>query len=103
VNLDTGASEWMTIPPSVQPRLRWVAPPEPGRMTFNNQTGATRVLEGRLGDTLRFGDLVIESPLVYVNTDAQDAWLGAAAMASAAWTFDPRQRRVQVTVARPSR
>lgn len=99
LNLDTGASEWMTVPPTWQTRLRWRAPPTPGRTTFNNQTGRTRVLEGYLADTLRFGELVIPSPLVYVNPDAEDAWLGAAAMASAVWTFDPQQRRVRISVA----
>lgn len=103
VNLDTGASEWMTVPPALQPRLRWVAAPLPGRTTFNNQTGSTQVLEGHLADTVRFGELTIMSPLVYVNPDAEDAWLGAAAMAGAVWTFDPRHRRVRVTTAAPGR
>lgn len=103
VNLDTGATEWMTVPPSWQSRLRWAVAPVPGRTTFNNQTGSTQVLEGRLADTLRFGELAIISPLVYVNPDADDAWLGAAAMAGAVWTFDPRQRRVQVRKAVPDR
>jgi predicted aspartyl protease len=98
VNLDTGASEWMTIPPDLQSRLRWQAPPAPGRMTSNNQTGDTRVLEGHLAGTLRFGELKIASPLIYVNPDAAHPWLGAAAMAGAVWTFDPRRQRVQVTV-----
>ena len=97
VNLDTGASEWMTVPPDLQSRLRWLATPAPGRMTFNNQTGHTRVDEGHLADTLRFGELVVESPLVYVNPVAEDAWLGAAAMQYAVWTFDPAHQRVQVT------
>ncbi|MGH7571437.1 MAG: aspartyl protease family protein [Gemmatimonadota bacterium] len=99
VNLDTGAAEWMTVPPSWMSRLRWVAAPVPGRTTFNNQSGSTQVLEGRLADTLRLGELTIMAPLVYVNPDAEDAWLGAAAMAGAIWTFDPRQRRVQVRTA----
>ena len=99
LNLDTGASEWMTVPPSWQSSLPWEAVPVPGRRTFNNQTGSTQVLEGRLAGTLRFGELTIISPLVYVNPDAEDAWLGAAAMAGAVWTFDPQQRRVQVRTA----
>ncbi len=37
VNLDTGASEWMTVPTSWQSRLRWVAAPVPGRTTLNNR------------------------------------------------------------------
>ena len=65
---------------------------------MNNQTGRTKVLEGRLAENLRFGALEIPSMLVYVNPDADDAWLGAAAMRLAAWTFDPRQQRVRVTV-----
>ncbi len=101
VNLDTGAAELMTVPPSWQARLRWAAPPVPGRTTFNNQTGRTQVLEGRRADSLRFGDLTIMSPLVYVNPDAEDAWLGAAAMAGAVWTFDPQQLRVQVRAPSP--
>ncbi|MFN2315115.1 MAG: aspartyl protease family protein [Gemmatimonadales bacterium] len=101
MNVNTGAAEVMTVPPSWQPRVRWAAAAVPGRATFNNQTGRTQVLEGRLADTLRFGELTILSPLVYVNPDAEDAWLGAAAMAGAVWTFDPRQRRVEVRVPRP--
>jgi hypothetical protein len=97
VNLDTGASEWMTVPPALQSRLRWLAPPVPGRTTFNNQTGSMQVFEGHLADTLRLGELVIPSPLVYINPDAEDAWLGAAAMMRAVWTFDPQQRRLKVT------
>jgi hypothetical protein len=97
VNLNTGASEWMTISPQLQPRLRWVAPPAPGRTVSNNQTGRTRVLEGHLADTLRFAGFEAASPLVYVNQDAEDAWLGAEAMSGASWTLDPRRLRVQVT------
>lgn len=98
VNLDTGAREYMTVPPSLRSGLRWLTPPTPGRMTSNNQTGQARVDEGRLADTLQLGDLVIETPLVYVNPDAEDAWIGAAAMRHAVWTFAPEHRRVQVTV-----
>ena len=98
LNLDTGATEWMTVPPAQQADLRWLAPPAPGRTVANNQTGPARVLEGYLADTLRFGALVIASPLVYVNPDADDAWLGAAAMRGVVWVFDPLQRRVQVTL-----
>ena len=103
VNLDTGATEWMTVPPALQDRLHWAAPPIPGRTTFNNQTGSTRVLEGHLVDSLRFGEFVVASPLVYVNPDAEEPWLGAAAMASAVWTFDPARRRVEVRTPAPDR
>ncbi|MGH2567352.1 MAG: hypothetical protein ACRDGA_03365 [Bacteroidota bacterium] len=97
LNLDTGATEVMTIPVQMQSHLRWVTPPKPGRSVFNNQTGRIQVLEGHLIDTLRFGELEIKSPLVYVNPDAEDAWLGAGALINTVWVFDPKQQRVQVT------
>jgi predicted aspartyl protease len=96
VNLDTGANEWMTIPPSLRNQLRWQSGPDSGRRVTNNQTGAARVLEGRLVDTLRVGELTVPSPLVYVNPDAETAWLGAAAMNRAVWIFDPARLRVQI-------
>jgi hypothetical protein len=98
LNLDTGAAEVMTMPLSWQPRFKWAVAPVPGRTTYNNQTGQTRVLEGRLADTLQLGELTIRLPLVYLNPDAENAWLGAGAMASAVWTFDPRNRRLKVRV-----
>jgi hypothetical protein len=96
VNLDTGASESLTIPPALQARLRWADPPAEGRLTHNNQTGATRVLEGRLVDPVRLGSAVLSVPAVYVNPDADHAWLGAQAMQGRMWTFDPERRRLEV-------
>jgi hypothetical protein len=98
VNLDTGAGEVMTIPPAWQSRFRWAAAPVPGRTTSNNQTGRVQVLEGSLLDTVRLGELTIATPLVYLNPDAENAWLGAAAMTGAVWTFDPGNRRLEVRV-----
>jgi hypothetical protein len=103
LNLDTGATEWVTIPPRLQSRLRWLKPPAPGRTVTNNQTGRIRILEAHLAGTLRLGPLEIPEPLVYINPDADDAWLGAAAMSRAVWTFDPRQLRVKVTVPKQQR
>jgi hypothetical protein len=103
VNLDTGASEWMTIPPALQARLRWKAEPAPGRSVSNNQTGSTQVLEGRLAGSLRLGPLEIPSPLIYVNPDAEGPWLGAAAMNQAVWTFDPPHKRLEITMAKAPR
>jgi hypothetical protein len=96
VNLDTGASESLTVPPALQARLRWADPPAEGRMTYNNQTGATRVLEGRLVDTVRLGSVVLSVPAVYVNPDANHSWLGAQAMGGRIWTFDTERRRLEV-------
>ncbi|HWL40293.1 MAG TPA: retropepsin-like aspartic protease [Gemmatimonadaceae bacterium] len=98
LNLDTGAAEEMTVPPTMEDRLRWLTAPILGRVTVNNQTGRTRVREGRLADTLRIGSFKLASPLVFVNPAAEDSWLGAAAINRARWTFDPGQRRVQIDV-----
>jgi hypothetical protein len=96
LNLDTGAAEVMTVPSALESRLRWQAPPTAGRATFNNQTGRTVVREGRLADTVRVGHFTLAQPLVFINPDAEDAWLGAASMNRGRWTFDPRQRRLQI-------
>jgi hypothetical protein len=64
--------------------------------TFNTQTGRTVVREGRLADTVRVGDFAVPEPLVFVNPNAEDAWLGAAAMNRGRGTFDPRQRRLLI-------
>jgi hypothetical protein len=97
VNLDTGASEWLTIPPRLQERLRWAGPVRPGRMTTNNQTGQQRVHEGTLLDPLRIGPLVLNDVLVYINPDADGPWLGSSAMQHARWSFDPRNQRLRIT------
>jgi len=98
VYLDTGASEWMTVPPRVEAGLRWLTPPTPGPSVYNNQTGRTQVRAGRLADTLTLGVFRVASPLVYVNTSADDPWIGAAAMNRAAWTFDPAHQRLEITM-----
>jgi hypothetical protein len=99
VNLDTGARECMTIPPALVDRVAWTAPPAPGPVLTNNQTGAVQVLAGHAAGAAVLGPLRIERPLVYVNRDADHAWLGAACMNGAAWTFDPERRLVRVALA----
>jgi len=98
MNLDTGASDRMTVPSRLQSALRWRAPPAPGRTVINNQIGRTQVREGCLADTVRVGPLEIPDPLVYVNPAVDDAWLGAAAMNRAVWDFDPAARRLRITL-----
>ena len=98
VILDTGASEWMTIPPMLQDSLSWATAPRPGPEVWNNQTGSTRVLVGQPVGTLAFGALRVPSPCIYVNPDAETAWLGSSVMRWAAWTFDPTSQRVEVSV-----
>jgi len=99
VNLDTGARECMTIPPALVDQVAWTAPPVPGPVLTNNQTGAVRVLAGHAAGVVALGPLRIDRPLVYVNRDAEHAWLGAACMNDAAWTFDPERRLVRIELA----
>jgi predicted aspartyl protease len=96
VNLDTGATEWMTIPPGLRDKLRWRGPVVPGRITSNNQTGPQQVEEGRLRDTVRIGPLAYAEMLVYINPNADGSWVGSAAMQDAIWTFDPPNRRLAI-------
>jgi len=96
VNLDTGATEWLTVPPALRDSVPWRGPLEQGPTLTNNQTGSVRVLRGTLGAPLRLGPLVLNDLVVYVNPDADGPWLGSAAMQSAAWTFAPTQGRLEI-------
>ena len=96
LDLDTGAQEYMTVPPSVQGRLPWKGGLEPGPELTNNQTGTTRVLRGHLKVAPQLGSVPLPVAEVYVNPDAEDSWIGSAAMQGAAWTFDPANRRLEV-------
>jgi hypothetical protein len=96
LNLDTGAKEWMTIPPALADELAWETKPAAGRDVWNNQTGTTQVLEGRPKGDLALGPLTVPAPLVYVNPDAEQAWVGSSVMRSAVWIFDPQHRRLRV-------
>lgn len=96
LNLDTGAKEWMTMPPALANELAWKSKPASGRNVWNNQTGATQVLEGRPRGNLTLGPLTIPAPLVYVNPDAEHAWVGSSLMQCGVWTFDPQHRYLRV-------
>lgn len=101
LNLDSGAAEWMTIPPGLVSRVKWASPPAPGRRVYNEQTGATQVLEGRAAGKLVLGPLELEEPLIYVNADAEYSWLGSSAMQGAIWTFDPANSRLRIELPPP--
>jgi hypothetical protein len=97
-NLDTGASEWFTLPPALRDSIRWSESPAPGPLVSNNQAGSTTVLIGRSLDSLSVGPLRLSAPPVYVNPDADTAWLGSASMRFARWTFDVVNERVEIVV-----
>jgi hypothetical protein len=95
-NLNTGASEWFTLPLALRDRISWKRPPTAGPIVSNNQTGARRVLSGRASDPLWVGPLGIGLIDIYVNADADTPWLGSAYMRLARWTFDPVNQRVEI-------
>lgn len=99
LNFDTGAAEWMTVPLAWRDSLRWEAEPSGGPTVSNNQTGATRVLVARLKAPLRLGDVTIERPRVYLNPDADGAWLGSGLLQHFTLTFDTRHGRVKLAPA----
>ena len=96
LNFDTGAAEWMTVPLAWKDSLRWEAEPSAGPTVTNNQTGAVRVLVARLAAPLRLGDFVIERVPVYLNPDADGAWLGSGLLQHFTLTFDTRRGRVRL-------
>lgn len=99
LNFDTGAAEWMTVPLAWRDSLRWETEPSGGPTVSNNQTGATRVLVARLQAPLRIGDVIVERASVYLNPDADGAWLGSGLLQHFTLTFDTRHGRVKLVPA----
>ena len=95
LNFDTGATNWIVMPPSMADSLR-VSTPRPGPVLFNNQTGAVRVEIARLDGVLEFGRYRIERPIVFLDPEVEDAWLGAALLAEYVLDFDPARSRVRI-------
>lgn len=96
LNLDTGAAEWMTVPLAWKDSLRWEAEPSLGPTVTNNQTGDARVLVARLAAPLRLGGFVIERAPVYLNPDADSAWLGSGLLQHFTLTFDTQRGRLKL-------
>jgi predicted aspartyl protease len=96
LNFDTGATNWIVMPPSMADSLRWMTTPRPGPVLFNNQTGAIRATIARLDGALEFGRYRIERPVVFLDPAVEDAWLGAALLAHYALDFDPARSRVRI-------
>lgn len=96
LNFDTGATNWIVMPPSMADSLKWVSSPRPGPVLFNNQTGAVRVEIARLDGALEFGRYRIDRPVVFLDPEVEDAWLGAALLADYVLEFDPARARVRI-------
>ena len=96
LNFDTGATNWIVMPPSMADSLKWVSSPRPGPVLFNNQTGAVRVEIARLDGALEFGRYRIDRPVVFLDPEVEDAWLGAALLADYVLDFDPARARVRI-------
>jgi hypothetical protein len=94
LNLDTGAAEWMTVPPAWRSRFEWLEAPTPGPLTWNNQTGSQQVERGRLAAPLEIGAHRFEHVEVWLNPDAEDGWLGSRLLQDVALVVDGANRRV---------
>jgi hypothetical protein len=95
-NLDTGASEWFTIPPGFRDSIRFTGPFSAGPTVSNNQYGRSQVLTGRTMDSVSIGSFQLPPTVVYLNPEADTPWLGSSAMRFARWTLDPVNRRVEI-------
>lgn len=96
LNLDTGASEFMTMPLTWKDRFAWSNTPAPGPTLTNNQTGSIDVLQAELSTALRLGDIEMDSVPVFLNADAEDAWLGSAALQDRSISFRPDRMMVVI-------
>jgi predicted aspartyl protease len=96
LNFDTGATNWIVMPPSMADSLDWISDPRPGPLLFNNQTGAVRNTIARLDGVVEFGRYRIERPVVFFDPEVEDAWLGAALLADYVLGFDPLRSRVRI-------
>lgn len=101
-NLDTGATDSITVPAAWEAWLPIEGEPEPGPTLYNEQTGAHAVRIARLAADLRVGDLVLEQPRVYLNPTVEDAWLGSGILQDYVVSMDPQARRVRLTRPHPS-
>jgi hypothetical protein len=96
LNLDTGATNWIVFPEAWISWLPLVAPPVPGPVLFNNQTGATRNRIGQLAVDLVVGPHVIRRPVIFFDPEVDDAWLGSALLADSRVELDTRAHRARI-------
>ena len=70
--------------------------PNRGPLLFNNQTGAVRNKVARLDGVVEFGRYRIERPVVLLDPEVEDVWLGAALLADYTLDFDPVRSRLRI-------
>lgn len=100
-NLDTGATDSITVPAPWETWLPIEGEPEPGPTLHNEQTGAHAVRVARLAVDLRVGDLLLERPRVYLNPTVEDAWIGSGILQYYVVSMDPEALRVRLTRPHP--
>ena len=98
LNLDTGASNWITLPGYLADSLPLLGPPAPGPLLWNNQTGSKRVDVARLDGDLSFGRYRLPNPVVYFDDTVDDAWIGAALLRDGAVRIDPASRNLELAL-----
>lgn len=101
LSLDTGATNHIVFPAFMADSLPLEAPPVPGPVLYNEQTGAVRNLVGRLTQDLVVGGHVIERPVVLFDPSVEDAWLGSAILVDARLELDTERQVLRLTAAAP--
>lgn len=96
LNLDTGATNWIVFPEAWVSWLPLAAPPVDGPMLHNNQTGVSRNRIAQLAVDLVVGAHVIRRPVVFLEPEVDDAWLGSALLSDSRIELDTRTQRVRI-------
>ncbi len=101
LNLDTGAANHIVFPAFMVDSLPLEAPPVPGPVLYNEQTGPVRNLVGRLAEDLVVGGHVIERPVVLFDPEVEDAWLGSAILVGARLELDTERQVLRLAATAP--
>lgn len=96
-NFDTGATNWIVMPPAMAGAIDWATPFRSGPTLYNNQTGAVRVEIARLDGDVTFGRYRVPRPVVFMDPAVEDAWFGTGLLADYVLEFDPAHRRLRIT------
>lgn len=96
-NFDTGATNWIVMPPAMVDAFDWATPWRPGPTLYNEQIGAVRVEIAQLDADVRFGRYRVRRPVVFLDPEVEDAWFGAGLLADYALEFDTVHDRLRIT------
>jgi hypothetical protein len=98
--LDTGASGTFDIPADSSRSLSFAQPPVSGKVAWNNQTGSSQTLIGRLAGSVVIGSIVVPNPEVVLDPALGMPQLGSGWLQQFRVTIDTHHRVVRF--ARPA-